>query len=96
MSATGRWFITPTAVEQWQAIISPGSTYEEALADIINWSADAERKGDLPNGLASYRVRSPLRCYFAVDESEQPLPALVAVLRPHSRWVAKQVKRGGK
>jgi len=82
-----RFFATPTAVSDWIENISPGSTYEEALEDILNWSSDASRmENGYRNGLARYRARSPLRCFFAVDETERPLPAITAVNKPHANW----------
>lgn len=82
-----RFFATPTAVRQWVSIISPGSSEKEALEDLLDWSSDAERQDKpAPNGAAVYRARKPLRCYFLVDESERPLPAITGVLKPHANW----------
>lgn len=103
VSATGRFFITPSAIADWQAIIAPGSTYEEALADIIDWSRDAKPQavGPIVNSkgkcLVRYRARKPLQCYFIVDESpapglyrnpaEAPLPVITGIAPPHAGWV---------
>ena len=89
--AAGRFFITPSAVRDWQEQIAPGSSYNEAMADIIDWAQDA-RKMDVAMGpgLAKYRARKPLQCYFVTDENPHysgGLPAIIAVLKPHARWV---------
>ena len=83
-----RFFATPTAVKDWMSIIAPGCTREEALEDLLDWSSDAVRcdTGYL-NGLARYKARKPLRCFFAVDEGQYPLPAITAVNKPHAQWV---------
>lgn len=82
-----RFFATPTAVREWMAVIAPGCSEEDALTDLLDWSSDATREDrPAPNGAAVYRARRPLRCYFLVDESEQPLPAITKVLKPHASW----------
>lgn len=85
-SAAGRFFITLTAVEQWAQIIEPSATYDQALASVIDWSRDAKRVRDTEHGVSRYRARRPLECYFLVDETQKPLPAITAIGRPHANW----------
>lgn len=87
-AVVGPWFITPTALDQWLREIDPSSNSDEdAYREIAAWAEDAERHSLHEGGkLVKYRARRPLRCYFLVDESEYPKPALVGVLRPHARF----------
>lgn len=88
MSAAGRFFVSPTAVEHWRKDIAPGCTEAEALADIIDWAEDAEENGQTAQGLIKYRARRPLRCYFLVAPPERgrTLPSIVAVHKPYPGW----------
>ena len=83
----GRWFITPTARQQWQAVVDDRVLgNEETDREILAWAEDAipMHKQDHLDGATKYRAKAPLKCVFLVDESERPLPALVGVLRPHA------------
>jgi len=82
MSASGRWFITPHAVRRYRERFAPGSTYEEALAELIRASMVARRVKVLPTGLVLYRGPKPRRLRFFLQEDVAPpaLPVLVTVL----------------
>ena len=82
MSASGRWFVTPHAVNRYRQRFAPGSPYEEALAELIRASETARRVKVLPTGLVLYRGPKPRRLRFFVQEQVGPLalPALVTVL----------------
>jgi hypothetical protein len=82
MSASGRWFITPHAVNRYIRRFAPRSTYEEALGALIRESAAARRIKVLPTGAVLYRGARPRRLrFFLREDVEAPaLPILVTVL----------------
>ena len=82
MAASGRWFITPHAVQRYIERFAPRSSYEEALSALIRESTAARRVKALPTGLVLYRGPRPRRLRFFLQEGvEAPaLPILVTVL----------------
>lgn len=82
MAISGRWFMTPHAVQRYIKRFAPRSTYEEALGALIRESAEARRVKVLPTGLVLYRGPRPRRLRFFLQEGvEGPaLPILVTVL----------------
>jgi hypothetical protein len=82
MAASGRWFITPHAVEQYIRRFARRSTYEEALGALIRESIEARRVKVLPTGAVLYRGSRPRRLrFFLREDVEAPaLPILVTVL----------------
>lgn len=84
-----KFFATPTAVRQWIDLIDPGATYEQALGDLLAYADTVSPAGESPNGAPRYRGpnrKGSPRPYVLVDEYQRPLPAIVAVLRPHAGW----------
>lgn len=85
MSAAGRWFITPHAVERYRARFHrhDGVGYEAALAELIRLSETAhpvKRKGDgmLYRGPRPQRLRA-----IVADSSPGQLPVLLTVYGGH-------------
>lgn len=84
----GRWFITPSARQQWRRDIDPRPLSDEDIDDEIHaWCEKANRRAIQDNamGLTSFRVTS-LKVTFLVDETERPRAALVAVNKPHASF----------
>lgn len=85
MSAAGRWFITPHAVERYRERIEPGLTYDEALGRLVALSEGAHfvrEKVTVDFGRVEiWRGPKPtrLRCYV-VPGREGELDVLVTVL----------------
>lgn len=84
MSASGRWFATPHAVERYREI-TPGLTYEAALADLVRASEDAHVVRTLPTGALLCRGPRPRRLRYVVRNPSElgALPQLVTVLPGH-------------
>lgn len=51
----GNWFVTPHAVSRWQQYEMGGSTYEEALADLVRLSRVARPVREIRPGVWLYR-----------------------------------------
>jgi len=84
----GRWFITPHAVRRYIERISPGSTYEQALAFLIDQSETAHPTGWVAADVLQYRAPRPLRLRYRVRHGQDGgLPQLLTVLPEHDRWI---------
>lgn len=83
MTASGPWFLTPTAVGQWAAL--RGIHPDQALGELIVVCCDAaERRSPRrsASGLLVYRVRRPIDVQLIVADqglAAGELPQLVAV-----------------
>jgi hypothetical protein len=86
MTAKGRWFIGPHAVQRFRER-SPlrGITYEQALSFLISESESALFIGRTHSGLEMWRGQAPLRMRYIVGPGNGPLPAVRTVHRPHAR-----------
>lgn len=63
MTATGKWFCTPHAVQRYREI-TPGLTYEQALADLIRESESLHVVRTLDSGALLCRGPRPRRLRF--------------------------------
>lgn len=80
--ASGRWFITPHAVEQFRerAAWQRANDYETALVELIDESRAAHFVKVLDSGLELWRGPKPRRMRYLVGPGEGDMPALVTVL----------------
>lgn len=78
---TGRWFITPHAVRQYQRRYGGDTRYEQALAELIRISDLAHFVKNIHNGVELWRVGKPLRMRMIVSSRFQGRPQLVTVLK---------------
>jgi hypothetical protein len=89
--ASGRWFITPHAVEQYrQRALRRADEYETALLELIDESKGAHFVKRLASGLELWRGPPPRRMRYLVGPGEGDLPALVTVLFAFDRVVGEQ------
>ncbi len=80
MTAAGRWFVTPHAVQRYRERLDRSATYEQALAQLIRWSAAAVLKHpDWHPGIDLYRSPKPWRARLYVSRRGPGLPQLVTV-----------------
>jgi len=86
-NASGRFFVTPSAVDKWRRWF-PHHSEEDALARLIDLSEEAKAKGEADNGLMRFRCERPLRIYLLVAPPERgrTLPAIVDLAPPHEGW----------
>lgn len=79
MSADGRWFVTPYALERYQRCIDPVAD-ARALRALIEASRTARLVRELEPGVELWRVDRPMpiRCIVATDGPG--LPQLLTVL----------------
>lgn len=76
---TGRWFITPHAVQRYRQRVRECS-YEEALAVLVDWSERAHYVKQRNDGAELWRGPKPLRLRLVVGKREDGAPQLVTVL----------------
>lgn len=97
----GPWYISARAMRDYMAFrhappVTGGPVWDRHQAELIDIAIDCERRAREPggaqprredNGMLMYRAsRRYWRLHLIVSEqSEGPLPALVAVLPPHAR-----------
>lgn len=80
---TGRWFVTPHAVQRFRERVDQHASYEDALAYLIAASARAHPVREIEPGLWLYREGKPRRLRFRVSTRGDGLPQLVTVLTAH-------------
>jgi hypothetical protein len=86
VSAAGRFFWTPHAVNRAIERLWPMATYEEALGRLVTAAESAhllrvEERGEI------WRARRPLRFRFIVGASAPDgLPPVLTVIPPHDRF----------
>lgn len=92
VGASGRWFITPHAVEQFRerAAWQQGRDYESALVELIDESKGARFVKRLDSGLELWRGPRPRRMRYLVGPGEGDLPALVTVLFAFDRVIGER------
>lgn len=86
MSITGRFFVTPHAVERYIERIHPGIKYEQALREILEHADRAHRVKEIEPGVSEWRARPPLRLRFRIAEHGPDLPQVLTVLKPSESW----------
>ncbi len=89
MTASGRWFITPHAVERFIELTGGGMSYEGALTRLISASQTADLRKQLDSGALLYVHRGTgprWRFIVAVPSEEGLLPQLITVRPPHDGW----------
>ena len=80
MSAKGRFFVTPHAVERYRERVHRGISYEQALEEIIETSENAHYVKDY-NGGQYWRGPKPMRLRMIVAPSTRDcLPQIVTIL----------------
>lgn len=79
---TGRWFVTPHAVQRYRERIDPLATYDDALAYLIAASERAHPVKEIQPGLWLWRGPKPRELRYRVSVREPGLPQLVTVLTP--------------
>lgn len=84
MTAAGRWFVTPHAVERFRELV-PCRSYEHALGLLVNESERVHYVRLLETGFHLVRGPRPRRLRYVVAPPDAPgrLPALVTVLPAH-------------
>lgn len=82
MSAQGRWFVTPHAVERYRERVEDVS-YADALASLVAESERAHPVREIEPGLWLWRGAKPRRLRFRVSTHGPGLPQLVTVLEAH-------------
>lgn len=95
--ATGRWFVTPHAIDKWIARFTPRSfreaeRTEEQRVRVLGWILDEAERARfvkaLDTGVQLWRGPKPRRVRFIVTVcSEGTLPALLTVLPACDGWV---------
>lgn len=82
MSAVGRWFVTPHAVQRYRDRIDPQASYEKALGVLIHLTARAHFVRPTREGAELWRLSgADGRLRFIVRASELgALPQLLTVL----------------
>lgn len=84
---TGRFFVTPHAVERYRERIpgKRGLSYEQALGELIRLLDRAHRVRVDDNGTELWRVGNPTRLRFRVQPSSLGLPQVLTVMMPFDR-----------
>ena len=95
--ATGRWFVTPHALERWVARFTPRSfreapLTEEMRARVLGWviseSEGARFVKRLASGVELWRGPKPRRIRFLVGPAHDgALPALLTVMPACDGWM---------
>lgn len=86
MSAAGRFFVTPHAVDRYRERTGQRHlSYEQALGAVIQLSERARRVKPWGRGLTLYRGPKPHRLRLLVNEAARPLPALITIYGGHDR-----------
>lgn len=90
MSAAGRWFVTPHAVQRYRERIDPRATYEQALGVLVRESESARPVKPWKGGAMLYKGSklsrgAHLRMVVGCDKASG-LPQLITVLPPHPGW----------
>lgn len=83
MSASGRWFVTPHAVQRYRERIDRRATYDEALSALIAMSEGAHAVREIEPGLWLWRGPKPRRLRLRVSTVGPGLPQLVTVIEAH-------------
>ena len=94
MSAAGRFFITPHAVQRYRERAARSISYETALAELIQQSECAHRVKPMRDGAELWRGPKPLRLRMIVMPQKAGLPQLLTVKRGHdgANMVGKEQK----
>lgn len=80
---SGKWWISPHAVQRYIERIRPGISYERALGELVAMSEAAHPVKEIEPGLWLWRGPKPRRLRFRVSTSGAGAPQLVTVLTAH-------------
>ena len=81
MSAVGRWFVTPHAVQRYRERVDPSLSYDGALCALVVLSERAHFVKRREDGVEHWRVgRSDGHLRFRVQPQPTGLPQLLTVL----------------
>lgn len=93
MTASGRFFVAPHAVERFRHRMRPHLSYDRARRQLLRIAETAHPVKERRDGRWLYRAAPPTRLRLVVGEGEGPLPAIVTVLDPHDRYDWKGRRR---
>lgn len=81
MSAVGRWFVTPHAVQRYRERVDPSVSYEQALGALVHLSERAHFVKRREDGVECWRVgRADGHLRLRVQPQADGLPQLLTVL----------------
>lgn len=83
--ASGKFFVTPHAIDQYLLRVRPGLSRQHALVDLIRMSAGATKVKDLPDGRELWRSPNKgvvRRLLFIVAPSQEGVLPVIETVPP--------------
>lgn len=86
-NASGRFFVSPTALETWRRW-HPHASDADALEAILSYAETAKQQADTDGGLMRFRATRPWRGFLLVAPPDRgkALPVVVDLAPPFDGW----------